>query len=115
MMGLTFLRPGSEKAFDLHTEPENRKRGRRNICPPLANNPFGKQDVKDYWEIALTGHTDTQLPHSMQVPSSTFALPSIMLIASTGQFPTQVSQPTHALESTFAFAIIHTSLLVMFE
>jgi len=57
-----------------------------------------------YWVIAFTGQTETQLPHSMQ-DSSTSALPSTIEIASTGQVPTQVSQPMHASLSTTAFAI----------
>jgi hypothetical protein len=119
MMRLTSLRIGSGSSSEIVAREilhswEN-KEGGGTSAPLLKTNPSGKRDGNDYWEIALTGHTDTQLPHSMQVPSSTFALPSTMLIASTGQFPTQVSQPTHASVSTFAFAIIHTSLTMMFE
>ena len=45
----------------------------------------------------------------MQSPSLTFALPSAISIALTGQLPTQVSQPTHFSLSTFA-AIFTISL-----
>jgi hypothetical protein len=85
------------------------KRGKPGNPVSLDESSLSEQDGS-YWEIALTGHTETQLPHSMQVSWSTFALPSTMLIASTGQFPTHVSHPTHASESTFAFAITYTSL-----
>ena len=58
--------------------------------------------------MASAGHPATQAPQSMQVPSSTDAAPSFMVIAPTGQVPVQASHPTHFDESTFA-AIINSS------
>jgi len=63
----------------------------------------------NYWEIALVGQADTQLPHSMQTSASIIALLSAIDIASTGQVPTQASHPTQAALSTTAFAITQTS------
>jgi len=58
--------------------------------------------------MASAGHPATQAPQSIQVPSSTDAAPSFMVIAPTGQVPVQASHPTHFDESTFA-AIINSS------
>ena len=64
--------------------------------------------MKYYWEIALTGQVETQLPQSTHALSSTNALPSDIEIALTGHTPTHDSQPTHVSRSTFA-AIAKTS------
>jgi hypothetical protein len=86
---------------------ENKKRG----VSSFRKRPSKEQSPFNYWEIALTGQTATQAPHSTQVSGSTWAFPSSMLMAETGQVPTQASQPTQTSLSTTAFAI-QNSLLV---
>jgi hypothetical protein len=62
--------------------------------------------TKNYCLIALTGHAPTHAPHSIQVLSSTCALPSESKeIAVTGQTPVQAPQPIHVSLLIFAFAI----------
>jgi hypothetical protein len=60
---------------------------------------------KRYWEIAPTGHEETQLPHSIQASALIFAFPPSMAMASTGQVPTHASQETQVLSATTAFAM----------
>ena len=49
---------------------------------------------------ALTGHSSTQVPQSMQMSSLTSAL-SFTFIASTGQADSQAAQPVQIALSTF--------------
>jgi hypothetical protein len=78
-------------------------------CKTLSGYRYLFWTIVSYWEIALVGHADTQLPHSMQTSASTFALPPSIVIASTGQVPTQASHPAQAVLSTTAFAMTSTS------
>lgn len=76
----------------------------------MGKRPSKERYPVNYWEIALTGQTATQAPHSMQVSGSTSAFPSSMLMADTGQVPTQASQPIQRSLSTTAFAMKLSSL-----
>lgn len=54
-----------------------------------------------YKDIASTGHSSTQAPHSVQVSASIFALSS-NVIASTGQVSTQTPHDIQVSSSTTA-------------
>lgn len=54
-----------------------------------------------YKDIASTGHSSTQAPHSVQVSGSTFALSSNVM-ASTGQVSTQTPHEIQVSSSTTA-------------
>jgi hypothetical protein len=73
---------------------------------------FPLPQVACYWEIAPTGHDETQLPHSMQASALTFAFPPSMTMASTGQVPTHASQETQVLSATTAFAMKKIPFLI---
>ena len=68
---------------------------------------FSINPITDYCCVmASAGQPATQAPQSMQVPSSTVAAPSFMVIAPTGQVPVHASHPTHFDASTFAAIMI---------
>ncbi len=55
--------------------------------------------------IASTGHSSTQVPHSVQVSGSTFAVSSTE-IASTGHTSAHAPHPVQASSSTFAGIVL---------
>jgi hypothetical protein len=84
-----------------HQRSDSRKkRAARRRSPPISargNCPLGQSTL-----IASLGQTGTQAPQSPQVVSSTTALPSLMLMESSGQDDTHSSHPVHFSGSTFA-------------